>query len=240
MEEQIDMISFCCPSRGRPELAKRLVDTATSTQKGETEFLFYLNDDDPALEKYKDLLDEKHYTVGPNQSTCYSWNLMANKAKHDIVMLMGDDVQVKTQDWDHLIAEQFDKYNDRILMVVPSDGRIKGSKRFKDETKIWGDEALPAPHFAVHKNWTNTLGYLAPPFFWHWHVDSYTQKVARRLRRCLYLPTVEFKAKKVFDKTGAQVRTHLNINNRDNFVWTKVRKRHLEADVNALQDFIKG
>ena len=165
---------------------------------------------------------------------------MANKAKHDIVMLMGDDVQVKTQDWDHLIAEQFDKYNDRILMVVPSDGRIKGSKRFKDETKIWGDEALPAPHFAVHKNWTNTLGYLAPPFFWHWHVDSYTQKVARRLRRCLYLPTVEFKAKKVFDKTGAQVRTHLNINNRDNFVWTKVRKRHLEADVNALQDFIKG
>jgi len=234
------MISFCCPSRGRPELAKRLVDTATETQRGDTEFLFYLNDDDPALEKYKDLLDEKHYTVGPNQSTCYSWNLMANKAKHDIVMLMGDDVQVKTQDWDHLIAEQFDKYNDRILMVVPSDGRIKGSKRFKDETKIWGDEALPAPHFAVHKNWTNTLGYLAPPFFWHWHVDSYTQKVARRLRRCLYLPTVEFKAKKVFDKTGAQVRTHLNINNRDNFVWTKVRKRHLEADVNALQDFIKG
>ena len=233
------MISFCCPSRGRPEYAKRLVDTATETQKGDTEFLFYLNEDDEKLEHYKDLLDEKHYTIGPNQSTCYSWNLMADKAKHDIVMLMGDDVQVKTQDWDHLITEQFDKYNDRILMVVPCDGRMKGSKRFKNEIKIWGDEALPAPHFAVHKNWTKTLGYLAPPFFWHWHVDSYTQKVARRLRRCLYLPTVVFKAKKVFDKTGVQVRTFLNINNRDNFVWNKVRKRHLEADVDALNRFIK-
>ena len=120
------MISFCCPSRGRPELAKRLVDTATETQKGETEFLFYLNDDDPTLEQYQDLLDEKHYTVGPNQSTCYSWNLDVGQANNDIVMLMGDDVQVLTQGWDQLIADEFDKYEDKILMVVPSDGRAKG------------------------------------------------------------------------------------------------------------------
>ena len=55
------MISFCCPSRGRPELAKRLVDTATATQKYDTEFLFYLNDDDETLEQYKDLLDAYLY-----------------------------------------------------------------------------------------------------------------------------------------------------------------------------------
>ena len=127
------MISFCCPSRGRPNLAKRLVDTATETQKGQTEFLFYLNDDDEKLEEYKDLLDEKHYTIGPNQSTCYSWNLMCDKASHDIVMLMGDDVQVKTKDWDQLIVEQFDKYEDKILMVVPSDGRRKGTKNLGNE-----------------------------------------------------------------------------------------------------------
>jgi len=159
---------------------------------------------------------------------------------HDIVMLMGDDVQVQTSGWDEKIKEQIDKYKDKILMVVPSDGRTKGTLHLTDEIKLWPDEPLPAAHFAVHKNWVNTLGYLAPPFFWHWHVDSYTQKVARKLGRCLYLPTVTFKAKKMFDDTGKQVRTHLNINNRDNFVWDKVRDRHLNADVNALQDFIKG
>ena len=111
------MISFCIPSRGRPDLAKRLVDTATATQTGKTEFLFYLNEDDTTLEKYKDLLDEKHYTVGPNQSTCYSWNLMARKAKHDIVMLMGDDVQIQTQGWDNIIVKEFNRYQDKILMV---------------------------------------------------------------------------------------------------------------------------
>ena len=234
------MISFCCPSRGRPELAKRLVDTATATQKHNTEFLFYLNDDDEKLAEYKDLLEEKHYTVGPNQSTCYSWNQMAEKAKHDIVMLMGDDVQVQTQDWDSILVNEFNRFSDRILMVVPSDGRRKGTLRYSaDQPTLWPDEKLPAAHFAVHKNWIKTLGYLAPPFFWHWHVDTYTQKLARKINRCLYLPNVVFKAKKMFDDTGKQVRANFNINNRDNFVWTKVRDRHLDSDVKALQDFIK-
>ena len=235
------MISFCCPSRGRPELARRLVDTAKANQKYETEFLFYLNDDDPKLEQYKDLLDSKHYTVGPNQSTCYSWNMMCDKAKNDIVMLMGDDVQVNTKDWDQLISSEFEKYEDRILMVVPSDGRRKGNKRVGGEKRLWPDKPLPAAHFAVHKNWTRTLGYLAPAFFWHWHVDSYTQKVARKLNRCLYLPTVEFKAKKIIDdNAGRQIRGNLNIANRDQFVWTKVNDRHLTADVNALRSFIES
>ena len=143
------MISFCCPSRGRPELAKRLIDTATETQKYDTEFLFYLNDDDEKLEQYKDLLDEKHYTVGPNQSTCYSWNLMAEKASHDIVMLMGDDVQVQTQDWDQLIADEFLRYEDRILMVVPGDGRVKGNKNHGKDTILWPDKPLPADVLAL-------------------------------------------------------------------------------------------
>ena len=234
------MISFCCPSRGRPELAKRLVDTATESQYGETEFLFYLNDDDPKLEQYKDLLDEKLYTVGPNQSTCYSWNLMCDKATNDVVMLMGDDVRVQTKDWDKLIVSEINKYVDRILMVVPSDGRIKTSGKLGNEPKLWGDEPLGAAHFAVHKNWTNTLGYLAPVFFWHWHVDSYTQKVARKLGRCLYLPTVQFKAKKIInDDAGKQIRKNFNINLRDNYVWKKVRDRHLNNDVATLKKFIE-
>jgi len=235
------MISFCCPSRGRPELAKRLVDTATATQKHNTEFLFYLNDDDEKLEEYKDLLDEKHYTVGPNQSTCYSWNLMCEKASHDIVMLMGDDVQVQTQDWDQLIADEFLRYEDRILMVVPADGRPKNADKLGNEVKLWNDTPLPAAHFAVHKNWTNTLGWLAPVSFWHWHVDSYTQKVARKLNRCLYMPNVVFKVKKILtDNAGKQIRKNLNIANRDEYVWTKIRERYINADVNALDNFIKS
>ena len=164
---------------------------------------------------------------------------MCEKASNNVVMLMGDDVQVNTKGWDTLIVNEINKYHDRILMVVPSDGRVKTSGKLGNTVRLWGDEPLGAAHIAVHKNWTNTLGYLAPIFFLHWHVDSYTQKVALKLNRCLYLPTVEFKAKKMFDDTGKQVRSNLNINNRDNFVWEKVRDRHLQADIQVLKDFIK-
>ena len=61
---------------------------------------------------------------------------MSDKASNDIVMLMGDDVQVLTQGWDQLIADEFDKYEDKILMVVPSDGRAKGSMKHGNEIKI--------------------------------------------------------------------------------------------------------
>ena len=106
--------------------------------------------------------------------------------------------------------------------------------------KLWDDSPLPAAHFAVHKNWVNTLGWLAPVSFWHWHVDSYTQKIARKLNRCLYLPTVEFKAKKILnDNAGKQIRKNLNIGFRDEYVWKKIRNRYIEADVRALENFIK-
>jgi hypothetical protein len=234
------MISFCIPSRGRPEFAKRLIQSSQQTAKHDVEFLFYLNEDDPTLEEYKDIIEEKYYTIGPNQSTCFSWNQLAQRASHDIVMLMGDDVHVKTQDWDIKIKEQFDKFDDKILMVVPSDGRIKGSGKYNEsKLGLWPDKSLPAAHFAVHKNWINTLGYLAPPFFWHFYVDTYTQKLARKINRCLFLPTVVFKAKKLFDDTANRVRSNLNISKRDDFVWTKVRDRHLKADVEQLKKFIQ-
>jgi len=244
------MISFCCPSRGRPKLARQLIRTATETQTSETEFLFYLNDDDHTLEEYRDTIDEKHYTVGPNQSTCYSWNLMAQRAKHDIVMLMGDDVQVRTRSWDQLIVDQFNKYEDKILMVIPNDGRgnrLAVTRQLNQQRYYTGkvpilieDEPFGAPHFALHKNWINTVGYLAPPFFWHWYVDTWTQTVARKLNRCLFLPGVDFKAKKISDDTGRAVRENLNILGRDNYTWSKVNDRHLMADINVLNDFIKS
>ena len=37
------MISFSCPSRGRPKYAKRLVDTAQKTANNDVEILFNTN-----------------------------------------------------------------------------------------------------------------------------------------------------------------------------------------------------
>jgi hypothetical protein len=214
----------------------------TVSDKKNVEILFYLNDDDEQLHLYKELLDPRYYVVGPNQSTCLSWNQLAYQAKGDIVMLAGDDIQFQTPHWDIIVNSVFDQYEDKICMVVPWDGNGKGKgveHSHKTYPVIVGDEPIGAPHFFVHKNWVNALGYMAPPFFWHWYVDTYTQKLSRKLKRCILLPHVVVKAKKVFDDTATQVRKHLNIVKRDEFVWSKVNERHLQADLKVLQSLMK-
>jgi len=42
------------------------------------------------------------------------------------------------------------------------------------------------------------------------------------------------------DITFKRFMKNLNINFRDNFVWTKVRDRHLQADVNLLKEKISS
>ena len=238
------MISICLPSRGRPELAQRMINTAYNnvSDKSKIEFLIYLNDDDPKLNGYKQILNPNQYIVGPDQSTCFSWNQLAERAQGDIVMLAGDDIQFQTLNWDLEIEKAFNMFKDKICMVVPWDdnGKGKGAEH-KDKTVpvIVGDEKIGAPHFFVHRNWINTLGYFAPPFFWHWYVDSYTQTVSKKLNRCVLLPYVIVKAKKIFDDTATKVRAHLNINKRDDYVWSKIQGRYVEADVNALKKFIE-
>ena len=68
------MISVLVPSRHRPELAKRLLDTINNTKNSDVEVKFYLNDNDPTIEKYKELLPSDCYLIGPDQSSCFSWN----------------------------------------------------------------------------------------------------------------------------------------------------------------------
>ena len=78
------MISILCPSRGRPELAKNMIDSAIATSNIPLEFLLYLNDDDPELPRYIELIDSKHYSIGPDRSTGYSWNLLARSEERRV------------------------------------------------------------------------------------------------------------------------------------------------------------
>jgi len=241
------MISVLCPSRGRPALALRMFETlkANSSNMKQIDLTFYLNDDDPVLDMYKQVIPKEYLQVGPAQSTAYSWNMLAERAKHNILFLAGDDCRFNTKDWDINFVECFDQHSDKIMMAVPYDGKPKDwyKKMRKDEgkwTKVPHDYKISSPHFAVHKNWMKKLGYFVPPWFWHFYVDTYTQKVADKLGRLYLLHNTEVHASKVVDDTANRVRKVNNIHKREDYVWTKVRDRHLQADVDLLKKFING
>ena len=244
MEGQVNMITLCVPSRGRPTLAKRFYDSvmATCSDVKNVEVRFYLNEDDPSLNDYLKNIGKANIWVGPHQSTSFSWNRLALRAKHDIVCLMGDDVQIKTKNWDQKIYEEFENVNDKLLMVVPWTGRPRGYS--DSQLELHGryvckkNEDLPSPHFAVHKKWIEVLGYMCPPQFWHFYVDTYTQRVSRKIGRCVFRKDIEWRVKKLEDITAKQVRQHLNLRNRDDFVW-ETCERHIDSDASALKNYIK-
>jgi len=244
------MISVLVPSRHRPELAKRLLDTINGTKKTDVEVKFYLNDNDPTIERYKQLLPENVYIIGPDQSSCFSWNYLSTLARHDYCMLVGDDAQFLTTNWDQHIIDFFEnyEYKDKILYVCPRDmtgsdkrrwikNKVPTDKPYKIETH---PSPIGAAHFVLHKNWINTVGYFLPPQFWHWHIDNWLTKLAVRLGRAYVLPHVQIQSKKMIDDhTGKRIRKEMNIIERDLDVWKRTRDRYLTADVEALQKFIK-
>lgn len=216
------MISILTPSRSRPQLAHRMVTSAIKTAGCNLEIMLYLNNDDPLLEEYKQLFDPSQYTIGPNQSTSYSWNLMAEKAKHDILFLVGDDCEFITPNWSFLVLDAFDQYPDKLVCVYP---RAPSVSKYK------------SPHFCLHKNWINTLGYFLPPHFYHWYVDTWILEIAQRIERHHLIRAFELPIEVVKDKVTNDYHTSW-MKQKDDWMWSKTQ-RHRDADYAALVDAIK-
>ena len=216
------MISILCPSRGRPELAKRMIDSALSKATNEIEILLYLNIDDPKLPEYQQLIDSKYYTVGPDRSPGYSWNMLADTATSDILFLIGDDADFVTEGWDQQIINKFDEIPDKIACVYPIQYTVSKYKN---------------PHFCLHRNWINELGYFVPPHFWHWYVDTWTAHIARGLNRYYCLENVEVAIQtRLLDETEQRTSNFCN-RERDRWMWAKTQ-RYLQLDMDILKEYI--
>lgn len=215
------MISILTPSRGRPDKALRMFVSASRNPGCEIEILFFLNEDDPDLPKYQEFLSPEQYIIGPNQSTSYSWNLMAEQAKHDILFLVGDDVEFTTDLWALPVLKAFDNYPDKIVCVYPRVPTLSSKK---------------SPHFCLHKNWVRALGYFVPPHFYHWYIDTWIAEVARRLDRMVCLANFELPIENIKDEVN---RTYHNSwwRAKDDWMWTHT-ERHRICDAETLRRYI--
>ena len=250
------MISIICPSRGRPTVAKNLIDTSLSTAQHGIEILLYLNDDDPTLEEYRDLISHEHIIVGKDRSPVYSYNKLAEISKGDICFLAADHVSFVKENWDTLVYDKFRLYKDNIAFVYPSVEHLPHfhshiTKENYDKPHIYEMQEkenignaknmtdLFCPFYFLHKNWINTVGYFACPVFWHWFCDKYFLNVAQKIQR------VEIIKERIIDsipyKTDQTDRKKHDLCNRERDLWlwiTKKTSRWMISDAQALQQFI--
>ena len=58
------MISLICPTRGRVENVRRMINDFRNTQINQNELWFYIQDDDPAKDDYIKLFKEVNHIYG--------------------------------------------------------------------------------------------------------------------------------------------------------------------------------
>ena len=170
------LISVLCPTRNRPDNVRRFADSALTLACGEIEIVFYQDEDAP--ESVPDAVaawPEVTMVTGPRIIFSDMWNKCMAAASADIFMETGDDCVFRTPGWDQKIAGAFGEYPDRIVLVYGDD-------------LIWG-EKLSSQSF-VHRNWTDALGYIAPPWFSCDYSDAWLYEVAGMIGRRRFLPGV--------------------------------------------------
>lgn len=168
------MISVLLPTRNRPDNVRRLLSSAFETADAEVEFVFYVDDDD---ESSRDVIDHYGATkiVGPRVVLSETWNRCWERARFDVAMQCGDDIVFRTDGWDSIVLDEFDRHDDRIVFVHGDDG-------FQHDRV--------GTHGFLHRRWIETVGYFMPPYFSSDYNDLWITEVADALGRRRYLPNV--------------------------------------------------
>jgi hypothetical protein len=95
-------IAILVPTRGRPERAKALRESIRATAFDRVAVTFYVDDDDPALPAYIDLVGARLVT-GPRLGYTATLNRLAEASEATILGAFGDDVLFRTPGWDRIV-----------------------------------------------------------------------------------------------------------------------------------------
>lgn len=171
-------IAVVLPTRNRPHLLERFVKSlySNASNKHNISVYLYVDDDDNlteyALKNLSVLYKNKIFSlVGPRILMSETANKLLPYIKEDIFFLGGDDLVIKTNDWDDKIVQKFDSLEDKIGLIYGDDLTLNPSyKNF-------------ATHPILHRRWVSELGYLTPPYFSSDYADTWLNYIADNLNR---------------------------------------------------------
>lgn len=221
-----------CPTRGRPQQALNLYKSFKSLQANENELIFCIQNDDPSFKDYENIFKKNginKYFISEGMPTSYLWNQMAFNSSGDLLTLIGDDVEILTNNWDKRIEEEAKKITDKIFVITVDDGR----------TDKKHGEFMRCPHPTINRKWMELLGYFVPPFFMHRYLDRYTQELAISMGRFIEIKDVIFNHLKFnysADNTGKRSRNWINY---DKYIYENVSKKYFEKDLEILRSNLK-
>lgn len=159
------MITLLCPTIGRPELCKRMIESARATAVGKLEIILGIGDDgrtEPEDYHGYDITGCKVILTGLFPSVHVA-NELARHATGDLLMLAADDAIFSTQGWDEALKVHYSNLDNKVHVYSLRDSRdVNGT-----------------PHPIATKEYVKAMGYFFTPIFLHWFVDSWMVSIAR-------------------------------------------------------------
>lgn len=118
-----EMISVLCPTRERPAQMTRFLESLDKStfKKNALEVIVYIDDDDKSAYSFSGYGFKIEKIVGPRRSMGGYNTYCLNKATGDIIILLNDDVIVKTACWDSQVRKIHQRYKDGIYLAYGND-----------------------------------------------------------------------------------------------------------------------
>jgi len=171
-----------CPSRDRPELCKRMLESFDLTKSEGTEILVYVSIDDPQIGKYEDLLNGRLHIFGPRRNLVQVLNYVSCELYPDIEFYqeVNDDHTYRTKDWDK-----------ELIQAIEVKGKGWGIACGNDLMTNEPWEVARHPSAAlVSGNIIRTLGYFVYPEIEHLYTDTYLRDVAEGIESLFRLEDI--------------------------------------------------
>lgn len=216
------MIAIICPTRARKDGFERMFNSAfaTANEKRITIFSGSNGDDEYVWMKYP-----------IDMPTVYMWNdlVKAALANNDnkLFMLGSDDMIFATPGWDNALIEHYNGLKNKIHVYHLQDSR----------------DTHGTPHPIFSREWIDAMGWMLPPYFMHWKVDTWSVEIAKHNNCFTHLHEYQLIHDKPNDR-GIPDQTHLRIRQngwlaRDNYVAStcsyllEYEKKRLKDHINA-------
>lgn len=219
----MEKILVLCPTRARPENAKRLKHNFAANTKGDTDLVFCIDDNDPKLVDYLVMAQEPgFYYKTDTPKRLGPWlNYWVDKiSEYDIVGFVGDDVLARTWNFD-----------DRIREAMVPNGIVYGNDG-------WQGQNLPTSVF-MDARMVEKAGYMVYPKLTHLYIDNHWKAWGEALGTLKYLEDVHlehmhpFAGKAENDKVYEDANTPL-MYSKDGQAFEQFVKRELPKLVKRL------
>ena len=172
----MDKLLVMCPSRNRPDRIREMLSSFDATKSPGTSMAVYVSDDDPQLDKYRAILEERGILhVGPRKCIVEVFNFLSSEVYPGFEYYgeVNDDHFYVTKGWDQILIQRIKENGG---WGISSGNDWKGMRH-------------PSA-CVISGNIVRTLGHFIHPSFQHLFVDDYLRDIGDGIGKLMFDPGV--------------------------------------------------